>query len=112
MTARDRTIARFRAATKNIKTSTTIALWVCLIMSAGLLVASWIVPPTGEIHPSVLKGASLIFAFAGLFAAREAVMEGLGIKLTHGSTTIEVHDLDGHPQPLKEEENAEDSPAS
>ena len=90
-------IARFKEATKNVKTSTTIALWVCLGISAGLLIASWIVPPTGEIHASALKGASLIFGFAALFELREAILEGLGVKLTHGSTTIEVHDLDGQP---------------
>ena len=94
---RDAAIARFKEATKNVKTSTTIALWSCLLIAAGLLIASWIVPPTGEIHASALKGASLIFGFAALFELREAIMEGLGVKLTHGSTTIEVHDLDGQP---------------
>lgn len=92
---RDAAIARFKEATKNIKTSTTIALWTCLVLSAGMLIASWIVPPMGAIDPSVLKAASLIFGFAALFFLREAVMEGLGVKLTHGETTIEVHDMDG-----------------
>ena len=92
---RQETLTRFREAAKHVKASTTIALWSCLIISAGLLVASFLVPPTGVIDASVLKAASLIFAFAGLFFLREAVMEGLGVKLTHGQTTIEVHDLDG-----------------
>lgn len=91
----NRTLARFRAATKNIRTSTTIALWSSFVLSAGLLCASFVVPPTGQIDPSVLKAASLVFAFAGLFFLREAVMEGLGVKLTHGDTTIVIHDLDG-----------------
>lgn len=105
---RDAFIARFREAEKHVKTSTTIALWACFGIAAGLLVASFIVPPTGEIHASVLKAASLIFAFAGLFFLREAVMEGLGVKLTHGQTTIEVHDLDGIPsddEEIKTDEN-------
>lgn len=102
---RDAAIARFRAATKNIKTGTTIALWTSFSLSAGLLIASFIVPPTGIIDGSVLKAASLIFGFAGLFFLREAVMEGLGVKLTHGETTIEVKDLDGMP---KDNENQED----
>lgn len=109
---RDAYIARFREATKNVKTSTTIALWACFGIAAGLLVASFIVPPTGEIHASVLKGASLVFAFAGLFFLREAVMEGLGVKLTHGNTTIEVKDVDGkpgdHPAPAPEEGECDD----
>lgn len=42
---RDAYIARFREATKNVKTSTTIALWLCFGIAAGLLFASWEVPP-------------------------------------------------------------------
>lgn len=53
-------------------------------------------PPTGQIDPSVLKAAGYCFAFAGLYEFREAVLEGLGIKLTHGDTTIEVKDQDGN----------------
>lgn len=91
--------------TRKVKTSTTIALWVCLAASLGLLVASFVVPPTGIIDPSVLRAASLLFGFAALFVVREAVMEGLGIKLTHGETTVEIKDLDGKPQ---EPETADD----
>lgn len=98
-------LSKFRALTRKVKTSTTIALWVCLAASLGLLVASFVVPPTGIVDPSVLRAASLLFGFAALFVVREAVMEGLGIKLTHGETTVEIKDLDGKPQ---EPETAED----
>jgi len=101
---RDATIARFREATKNIKPGTTIALWTSFFLSAGLLIASFVVPPMGIIDGSVLKAASLIFGFAGLFFLREAVMEGLGVKLTHGETTIEVKDLDNQPKAENEED--------
>lgn len=100
-----RRLARFRAMTRNVSTSTTIGLWVCTIATIGLLVASFCVPPMGEISPSALKGGSLIFAFAGLFELREAIREGLGFKLTHGGTTVEVKDLDGK----KTEENNENA---
>lgn len=92
----NRRLARFRAAARNVRTSTTIALWICLLISIALLVASFLVPPMGEISPSALKGGSLIFAFATLFLIREAVTEGLGVKLTHGDTTVIVHDMDGN----------------
>lgn len=98
-------LSKFRAMTRKVKTSTTIALWVCLAASLGLLVASFVVPPTGIVDPSVLRAASLLFGFAALFVVREAVMEGLGIKLTHGETTVEIKDLDGKPQ---EPETADD----
>lgn len=63
----------------------------------GLYIASFIVPPTGEIAPSVLKAGATLFAFATMAEVREAIREGLGVKLTHGNTTLEVHDLDGQP---------------
>ena len=82
-------------------------MWVCLLAAIGLYVASFLVPPMGEIHPSVLKAGSWIFAFAGLAELREAVQEGLGFKLTHGDTTVVVQDLDNkpkEPEPSAEQE--------
>lgn len=96
MTAqRRRTLARLRAMSRNVRTSTTVGIWVCTVSAIGLLVASFIVPPMGEISPSVLKAGSLIFAFAALIEVREAITEGLGVRLTHGQTTVEVRDTDG-----------------
>lgn len=104
-----RKIARFRAMTRNVRTSTTVALWVCMAASIGLLVASFLVPPMGEISPSVLKGGSLLFAFAALMEVREAITEGLGVKLTHGDTTVVVQDMDGKDDvPADEVEPASD----
>ncbi len=103
-----RRLARFRAMTRNVKASTTIAMWVCLLAAIGLYVASFLVPPMGEIHPSVLKAGSWIFAFAGLAELREAVQEGLGFKLTHGDTTVVVQDLDSKPAPPPPPANPEE----
>lgn len=80
---------------KNVKTSTTVTLWVCVASAVGLFIASFCVPPTGVIDGSVLRAGSLLFAFGSLAVLREAVREGIGAKLTHGNTTIEVKDLDG-----------------
>lgn len=96
MTRSQKALATFRSVSRNVSLSTTIGLWVCTISTIGLLVASWCVPPLGAIDPSALKGGSLIFAFAGLWELREAIREGLGFKLTHGETTIEVKDQDGN----------------
>ena len=35
-------------------------LYVILLLSVGLLIASFIVPPLGAIHPTVLQGIALI----------------------------------------------------
>ncbi len=104
---RKRRLARFRSLTRNVRTSTTVALWVCLVVSIGLLVASFIVPPMGEISPSALKGGSLLFAFAALMEAREAILEGFRFTLMHGSPTVEVKDQDGHGEPTPEPDDEE-----
>lgn len=104
----NRKLARFRAITRNVRTSTTVALWVCMLSSIALLAASFIVPPMGEISPSVLKAGSLIFAFATLAEAREAITEGLGVKLTHGDTTVVVKDLDGQEETPSDTDESEE----
>lgn len=42
-------------------------LYLILILAFGLLVASFIVPPLGAIHPTVLQGTAMILAFTWLF---------------------------------------------
>ena len=81
--------------TKRVSISTTIALWVCLVMTIAMFVVSLFIPPWGVIDASIFKAAGFMFAFASLFELREAIREGLGVKLTHGDTTVEIHDLDG-----------------
>ena len=102
-----RRLVRFRALTRNVSTSTTVGLWICMVTSLCLFVASLFIPPQGEIHPSVLQAVGWIFAFAALFELREAIREGLGFKLTHGKTVVEVKDLDGKAA-LVEKENSDD----
>ena len=89
------TVREFRAMTKRVSISTTIALWVCLVMTIAMFVVSLFIPPWGVIDASIFKAAGFMFAFASLFELREAIREGLGVKLTHGDTTVEIHDLDG-----------------
>ena len=100
MTAQQ-SIREFRAMTKRVSLSTTIALWVCLATTIGLFITSALYPPKGEIHPSMFKAAGFLIAFGTLAVLREAIREGLGVKLTHGDTTVEIHDLDGK----KDEQN-------
>lgn len=94
MTAQQ-SMREFRAITKRVSTSTTIALWVCMLTTIGLFIMSAILPPKGVIDPSIFKAAGYLFAFATLLVTREAIREGLGVKLTHGETTVQVGDMDG-----------------
>lgn len=87
----------FRAITRRVSTSTTIALWVCLTVTIGLFIASACIPPYCVVDPSMFKAAGYLFGFATLYVVREAIREGLGVKLTHGDTTVQVGDLDGKP---------------
>ena len=88
-------VREFRAITKRVSISTTIALWVCLGMTIAMFVVSFFIPPKGIIDPSIFKAAGFLFAFATLFELREAIREGMGVKLTHGETTVEIGDMDG-----------------
>ena len=101
-------LARFRAFAKKVSTTTTIGLLGCTAAAIGLFVASFIVPPTGEIHGSVLKAAGWLFSFAALFELREAIKEGLGFKVTHGNTSVEVRDQDGPGESVQTEDEGED----
>lgn len=91
----EQSMREFRVITKRVSTSTTIALWICLITTIGLFITSALLPPKGAIDPSMFKAAGYILSFATLIVVREAIREGLGVKLTHGDTTVEVKDLDG-----------------
>ena len=95
MTNRKRALAKFRAMTKNVRTTTTVGLWACTGGAIALAIASFFWPPAGVIDGSVIKMAAEMFGFAALWELREAVLEGIGVKLTHGATTIEVKDQDG-----------------
>ena len=88
-------VREFRAMTKRVSISTTIALWVCLGMTIAMFITSLFIPPKGIIDPSIFKAAGFLFAFASLFELREAIREGMGVKLTHGETTVEISDMDG-----------------
>ena len=104
MTAQQ-SVREFKAMTKRVSLSTTVALWVCLGMTIVMFITSFLIPPKGVIDPSVFKAAGFMFGFATLFELREAIREGLGVKLTHGDTTIEVHDLDGPEKPAEHEDD-------
>lgn len=64
------------------------------VISAGLIVTSFFIPPRGAIDSSVFLGVGELFAFAALFFAWEAVDRGIDAKITHKDTTIELNNPD------------------
>ena len=91
----EQSMREFRTITKRVSTSTTIALWICLVTTIGLFITSALVPPKGVIDPSMFKAAAYLVGFATLIVVREAIREGLGVKLTHGNSSLEIKDTDG-----------------
>lgn len=74
-----------------------IPFWVCLCISITLMVAGFIVPPTGEIDGSVLKGIGELFGFAALYTVWLAIKRGVDAKVQHGNTSLTIGDIDGTP---------------
>lgn len=71
----------------------TIPFWICLIVSIGLMVAGFCVPPTGIIDGSVLTAVGILFGFASL-AQIPIIIEVAGyVKMTKGDMTIEAKGL-------------------
>ena len=71
----------------------------CVIVSAGLIIASFVTPPMWIIDGSVLAAVGELFGFAALGEVGAAIERGHGATITHGGTTIEIK---------KEEEDEEE----
>ena len=68
----------------------TIPFWICLIVSIGLIVAGFCVPPIGIIDGSVLTAVGILFGFASL-AQVPVIIEVAGyVRMTKGDMTIEA----------------------
>ena len=79
---------------KNFTRPNKIAFWVCLAISTTLLVASFILPPTGKIDPSVLRGVGEIFAFSVLYVVIEALNRGTDVTLQKGDVNLHLNNPD------------------
>ena len=68
----------------------TIPFWICLIVSIGLIVAGFCVPPMGIIDGSVLTAVGILFGFASL-AQIPVIIEVAGyVRMTRGDMIIEA----------------------
>ena len=79
---------------KNFTKPQKISFWVCLLFSIGLLTASFIIPPTGVIDPSVLRGVGEIFAFSVLYVVIEALNRGTDVTLQKGDVNLHLNNPD------------------
>ena len=79
-----------------MKAKRTIPFWICLIVSIGLIVAGFCVPPMCIIDGSVLTAVGILFGFATL-AQIPVIIEVAGyVKMTKGDMTIEAKGINQH----------------
>lgn len=69
-----------------------ISFWVCLCTSLVLIALGFLVPPMGDINPSVLTAVGELFGFATLAIVADAIKFGYDAKITHGNTTVQIGD--------------------
>ena len=60
-------------------------------LSLILIVASFILPPTGMIDPSVIGAVGEITGFGALWELHVAIRRGFDAKVSHRDTTIEIN---------------------
>lgn len=66
--------------------------WTCLISVLVLLSVSFMLPPTGEIHPTVLQGAAIVMCFSVIGIIPECLRLGKEVKVTKGDLSVSLSD--------------------
>jgi len=85
---------------------------ICVVVSIGLIITSFVTPPAWIIDGSVLAAVGELFGFAALGEVAAAIERGHSAAITHGNTTIEIKKDDEdkhhhHHPPIMEEEREE-----
>ena len=60
------------------------------VASVAIFIVSLLIPPPGEVHPSVLKGLAILTADIALTIFAYAVVSGKTATFTHGNTSATV----------------------
>ena len=61
-------------------------------IAIALIIISFILPPTGEIDPSVLQGVGEIFGFLSLYTIVRAIEKGTGASFKKGDIELEIQE--------------------
>lgn len=90
-----------------------VAFFSTLIVSVGLLITSFFLPPQGKIDPSVLQATAIIFCWPALAFAAKALDDNKKVKITTkvGTVTVGHSEDDSDPDgtlDIMEGEEAED----
>ena len=71
-----------------------VIFYICLGVALALLTASFLLPPTGVIDPSVLKAAAILLGFAALGIVGKNLAMGKDVTFSHGDTEVTIGDKD------------------
>ena len=66
-----------------------VVVWL-VAASVAIFIVSLLIPPPGEVHPSVLKGLAILTADIALTIFAYAVVSGKTATFTHGNTSATV----------------------
>lgn len=70
------------------------AFWTCLIISIGLIITSFFLPPTGVVEPSVCGAVGELFGFGALATVIDGLHRGADVSVTKGDVNINVTNPD------------------
>ena len=68
-------------------------LWLVIglaVASVSVFVTALLLPPTGEVHPSVLKGLAILTGDISLVIFSYAIASGKTASFTHGNSNLSV----------------------
>ena len=76
----------------NIKECWKNDLWLKIMtfVAIGLIVASFVLPPTGIIDPSVFAGTGELFAFGAIWEFNRAMDKNIAMKIKIKETELEI----------------------
>lgn len=70
------------------------AFWTTLLISIILIVVSFILPPQGQIDPTVMGAVGELFAFGTLATVIEGLHRGADVTVEKGQTKINIQNPD------------------
>ena len=73
-----------------------VAFFASLIVSIGLLITSFFLPPKGDISPSVLKATAIILVYPALAFAAKALDDNKQVKIKTEHATVTVGKVGEH----------------
>ena len=71
-------------------------------IAIALIIISFILPPTGEIDPSVLQGVGEIFGFLSLYTIVRAIEKGSTASFRKGDVELEIKEDHEHKEEAEE----------